>query len=256
MRRRRATAVLAALVWTALVAGCAPAGRPPVVDRSPVLDTRPDARPQSYEVRRGDTLYSIAWRYQLDYRALARANGIGPPYTIYVGQRLRLAETGQASPRAPAAPRAPASPKAPAAPPSSAPSRDRPPVAAPRAPAGSARLAWQAPTAAPLQRSFGGGHRSLDYQLGPTDRIQAAGAGEVVYAGSGLGGFRHLVIVKHDPQYLSAYSFDRALAVREGQRIAAAEPIALASGADRVSRLRFEIRRNGDPVNPGLLFGR
>ncbi|MGA9828849.1 MAG: peptidoglycan DD-metalloendopeptidase family protein [Rhodanobacteraceae bacterium] len=43
-----------------------------------------------YRVERGDTLYSIAFRNGLDYRDLAQWNGIGPPYTIYVGQALHL----------------------------------------------------------------------------------------------------------------------------------------------------------------------
>ena len=41
-------------------------------------------------VVRGDTLYGIAFRNGLDYRDLARWNGIVAPYTIYPGQRLRL----------------------------------------------------------------------------------------------------------------------------------------------------------------------
>ena len=57
-----------------------------------------------YRVQRGDTLYSIAFRHGLDYRELAGWNGIGPPYTILVGQELR---TTPAAPRALAtAPRA------------------------------------------------------------------------------------------------------------------------------------------------------
>ncbi|MDP2608254.1 MULTISPECIES: peptidoglycan DD-metalloendopeptidase family protein [unclassified Oceanobacter] len=39
-------------------------------------------------VRKGDTLYSIAWRYGLDYQGLARANGISSPYTIFPGQKI------------------------------------------------------------------------------------------------------------------------------------------------------------------------
>ena len=49
------------------------------------------ARLGYHTVRRGDTLYSIAFRHGLDYRALAKANGIAPPYTIRIGQALRLA---------------------------------------------------------------------------------------------------------------------------------------------------------------------
>ena len=47
--------------------------------------------PQDYTVKSGDTLYSIAWRYEKDFRAIARWNDIGPPYAIYPGQRLRMA---------------------------------------------------------------------------------------------------------------------------------------------------------------------
>lgn len=43
---------------------------------------------QAYTVSRGDTLYSIAWRYEKDFRELAEWNDIAPPYAIYPGQRL------------------------------------------------------------------------------------------------------------------------------------------------------------------------
>ncbi|HED33184.1 MAG TPA: LysM peptidoglycan-binding domain-containing protein [Gammaproteobacteria bacterium] len=44
--------------------------------------------PLAYTVRKGDTLYSIAWRYEKDYRQVAEWNGITPPFAIYPGQRL------------------------------------------------------------------------------------------------------------------------------------------------------------------------
>lgn len=43
-----------------------------------------------HEVRRGETLYSIAFAYGLDFRELARWNGIGRDYKILVGQKLAL----------------------------------------------------------------------------------------------------------------------------------------------------------------------
>ena len=39
-------------------------------------------------VRKGETLFSIAWRYGVDYRELASANSIYSPYTIYPGQKI------------------------------------------------------------------------------------------------------------------------------------------------------------------------
>ncbi len=46
--------------------------------------------PQAYTVKRGDTLYSIAWRYEKDFRDLAAWNNIQPPYAIFPGQRLQM----------------------------------------------------------------------------------------------------------------------------------------------------------------------
>ena len=43
-----------------------------------------------YQVKPGDTLYSIAFRYGRDYRDLASDNGIAAPYNITVGQNIRL----------------------------------------------------------------------------------------------------------------------------------------------------------------------
>ncbi|MBD8898303.1 peptidoglycan DD-metalloendopeptidase family protein [Rhodanobacter sp. DHG33] len=77
----------------------------------------------SYVVAKGDTLYSIAFRNSVDYRDLAKWNGIDTSYTIWPGQKLRLsppngsapapevATTARANPphvaTAPAAPSAP-----------------------------------------------------------------------------------------------------------------------------------------------------
>ena len=46
------------------------------------------AAPKSYQVKPGDTMFAIAWRFDWDYKELARVNGIKSPYTIYVGQAI------------------------------------------------------------------------------------------------------------------------------------------------------------------------
>lgn len=95
-----------AWVLAALLSACASTGPAPVEERSlgtprrepPRAEARPaaPAAARAYKVQRGDTLYSIAFRHGLDYRDLAGWNGIGAPYTIYVGQELRLAPKGSA----------------------------------------------------------------------------------------------------------------------------------------------------------------
>jgi len=89
----------AALVLAALAA-CSSNAPAPVEDRYGGAAGQP-----TYQVQRGDTLYSIAFRYGLDYRRVAAANNIFPPYTIYPGQVILVRET--ASPGAPPAAVAP-----------------------------------------------------------------------------------------------------------------------------------------------------
>ena len=63
--------------------------------------------PATYVVRPQDTLYSIAWRHNLDYRTLAKWNNIGTDYRVSVGQVLVLEPSGE--PRAPPASQPPGS---------------------------------------------------------------------------------------------------------------------------------------------------
>jgi lipoprotein NlpD len=68
--------------------------------RAPIEDRYAQSLHSVYTVKKGDTLYSIAFRYGLDFRNVAKTNGIVVPYTIYPGQRISLGETvppGQAS---------------------------------------------------------------------------------------------------------------------------------------------------------------
>lgn len=81
--------------------------------------------------------------------------------------------------------------------------------------------------------------------------MRAAAGGQVVYAGSGLLGYGNLIIVNHDEHYLSAYAHNRKILVQEGEDVKAGQVIAElgSSGADR-PKLHFEIRKNGNPVDP------
>ena len=73
----------------------------------------------------------------------------------------------------------------------------------------------------------------------------------MVYAGSGLRGYGNLVIVQHNPTYLTAYGHNESLLVSEGQTVKRGQTIALMgkTDADRV-KLHFEVRQDGKPVNP------
>ncbi|HTA64092.1 MAG TPA: peptidoglycan DD-metalloendopeptidase family protein [Xanthomonadaceae bacterium] len=87
---------LALAVLVGLLGAC---GEAHVVSRAPDEGATTHAAPVpaprhaaagEVEVVRGDTLYGIAFRNGMDFRELAAMNSIQPPYTIYVGQILKL----------------------------------------------------------------------------------------------------------------------------------------------------------------------
>lgn len=81
--------------------------------------------------------------------------------------------------------------------------------------------------------------------------VNAAAAGEVVYAGSELAGYGKLIIMKHNNSYLSAYAHNKELLVREGDSVKAGQKIAeIGSTGTTEPKLHFEIRHNGKPVDP------
>ena len=85
--RRLATIWLAVLVCA--LSACT-VTYAPVIDKYGADYKRGPVTRGVHVVREGETLYSIAWRYGWDFKALASANRIGAPYTIYPGQEIRL----------------------------------------------------------------------------------------------------------------------------------------------------------------------
>ena len=81
--------------------------------------------------------------------------------------------------------------------------------------------------------------------------VRAAAAGRVVYTGSGLRGFGNLLIIKHSNLFLSAYGHNQSLSVKEGDQVALGQTVAsMGLGPGQKPALYFEIRYNGQPVDP------
>lgn len=212
-------------------------------------------------VQPGETLYSIAWRYGRDYRELGDANGIDPPYNLRAGQVLRLDLRGKV-PDGPARPSQPTHETTHRVVVHAPEPEPRPTVE--RAPVRSAPLAdqtqvvsgieWRWPHVGTVLAGFstsGKVNKGLDIAGNSGDPVRAAASGNVVYAGNGLLGYGNLIIVNHNEHFLSAYAHNRKILVQEGDNVKAGQVIAELghSGADR-NKLHFEIRRNGNPVDP------
>jgi lipoprotein NlpD len=189
-----------------------------------------------YVVRPQDTVYSIAWRYGLDFRDLARWNNIGSDFRITVGQTLTLAPSRSTTPA-----------RSKALAPTRAPPSSQGPI---RASPGVSGQVWDWPTdRSGAPRPVPSGGILLSGQLGQD--VRAAAAGRVVYSGTGIRGYGNLIIIKHGENWLSAYAHNRESLVRDGQDIALGQVIGhMGEGAPGKPALYFEIRRNGKPVDP------
>lgn len=158
----------------------------------------------------------------------------------YSEQALAKAQKGDSAPVA----------AAPVAPPP--PSHAEAAKPAPEAPQGPDEVAWGWPAAGKVLAPFNdSSNKGLDLAGKTGDPVLAAGDGKVVYSGSGLRGYGKLVIIKHNNTFLSAYAHNNNILVKEGQSVSKGQKIAEIGNTDTDStKLHFEIRRLGKPVDP------
>ncbi|GIZ52598.1 peptidoglycan DD-metalloendopeptidase family protein [Noviherbaspirillum aridicola] len=112
-------------------------------------------------------------------------------------------------------------------------------------------IAWVWPAEGRIVSTFGDGKRGIDIAGKLGQPVVAAGAGKVLYAGSGIRGYGNLVIVKHSNNLLSAYAHNKTIFVKEDQNVSKGQKIAEMGNSDSEEvKLHFEIRHQGKPVDP------
>ena len=248
------------------LAGCSsqPQQSAPVVDRtarapvpqaSPVAkETAPTPRTLAegeYEVKKGDTLYSIALEYGVDYRELAQWNSLEDPSKIRIGQVLRTkpeeghgAQVSKVAVSTPLESRPLDAPAKPAAKPAAAPPK---PALVPAAGDG---FIWPAKgkVIAAFEQTRGKGV-DIDGRVG--DPIVASAKGKVTYVGSGIRGLGKLLIIQHSDEYLTVYAHTSQILVKEQQVVERGQKIAEIGTSDAERpMLHFQIRKLGRPLDP------
>ncbi|GAC20721.1 peptidoglycan DD-metalloendopeptidase family protein [Paraglaciecola arctica] len=218
---------------------------------------------KTYQVKAGETLYSIAWYSGNDYRDLARINNIAPPYQIRPGQLLTLVElpksiqlksnnsTGQTSKVIVNQAVDPSKKQAYG---ESEQNVNKDPIGSATGQFPDRVKSWHWPTSETVSRGFSAkeqGNKGLDFSGKLGMPILAAADGKVVYTGDALRGFGKLVIIKHSDAYLTAYAHNDNMLVKEQQWVTAGQKIATMgrSGTDKV-QLHFEVRYKGKSINP------
>ncbi len=212
---------------------------------------RPVASKSVYHiVKKGETLYSIAWHYGEDYREVAIWNDIEYPYLIKPGQYVYL-QPGKAPSASQTHTTSASGPRrkntSPGTIRSTATSKPKKTTSITQ------NMRWHWPTQGKVieKYSFGRGKKGIVIAGQRGQRINAAADGRVVYTGSGLQGYGRLIIIKHNDTFLSAYAHNKKILVKEQEKVKRGQHIADMgkSGTDRAS-LHFEIRRNGKPIDP------
>lgn len=195
----------------------------------------------THTVTRGETLYAVAFRYDKDYRQLAAYNRLKPPYALRVGQVLRMYPSSKKAYQAPHAPK----------------HQGR---VLHKTSSGSHRMlkapyrgGFMWPTQGRVVSSFAPsmGKKGIHIAGQKGQPIRASANGVVAYEGNGLPGYGNLIIIKHGGSYLTAYGNNLHNRVKEGQKVKAGQIIADMGLIDRrYWGLHFEIRQQGQPVNP------
>ncbi len=223
--------------------------------------------PKFHRVKKGETLYSIAWFYGYDYRQIALWNDIDYPYLIKPNQAIQLYPSLVR--RASQNTRVPHSKKTLSKQEKARHQRAKQPKRAKKTAVSKdakikntqtarqlaypSKITWRWPTRGKMIYRFGAkrGKKGIGISGKSGQRIVAAAAGRVVYSGSGLRGYGQLIIIKHNDTYLSAYANNKKIWVKEQQKVKLGQHIAdMGSNGAKNSMLHFEIRKNGKPVNP------
>lgn len=251
--------IILSLMMVMVLNGCGNRETPAPVEESLYREARP--KDNRHVVSEGETLFAVAFRYDMDYAALARLNHLEQPYTVQVGQVLYLSSNNQngyvkkdnagtgwqpleSSSHKPSQPQR--------RPSKSVVSQEKSVgFWSNMLPNHSNR--WMKPAEGRVLHGFAPtmGQKGIDIAGRAGDNIRASAGGIVAYAGTGLPGYGNLIIIKHDNQWLTAYGHNQKNLVREGQKIKAGQIIAEMGTIERhIYGVHFEMRQLGRPVNP------
>ena len=237
----------------------------------------------THTIQSGESLYTIARRYDVTTQALVQANALSSPDRIVVGQKIvipgraDLLATRAPAPAAPAPTEvATASPivtpapaqastaavadasvldsaatPAPAATATPAPAQVAAVPAAEPAMSGADKFRW--PVSGRVITDFAASKGTgINIEVPEGTSVKAAENGTVIYTGSGVEGYGNLVLVRHPNGYVSAYAHLQSISVSKGAVINRGDTIGAAGMTGSVSRpqLHFELRKGATPVDP------
>ncbi len=238
----------------------------------------------THTIASGESLYTIARRYEVTTQAIVQANNLSSPDKIVVGQKVIIpgradllatkaptTQVASATPMAAPAPAqqtlpqaapnalqaaAPAATPLPTATPQAAPAQAAPvqvasvPAAEP-AMSGSDKFRW--PVSGRVMVDFASSKGTgINIEVPEGSAVKAAENGTVIYVGSGVEGYGNLILIRHPNGYVSAYAHLQSMSVAKGAVVGRGDTIGASGMTGSVTKpqLHFELRKGATPVDP------
>ncbi|CAH2789225.1 MAG: Membrane proteins related to metalloendopeptidases [uncultured Paraburkholderia sp.] len=235
--------LLAATALGAMFSGCTtmPWDSTPFYNSAPTRPTTLSMVPVPagfYRVNPGDSMAGIASAYGRTPQDIGSWNGLPPNSPVTPGQVLRVSP--------------PMASGSVVTPPVNLGGPNPPSATAKPAPSGPQQGVLQWPLRGPILHTFAPG-KSNGVVIGgrPGDPVKAAATGRVVYAGTGIEAYGPLIIIKHDDSLITAYGQNSTLLVKESDAVAQGQTIGeVGVDSHGVASIQFEVRQNGQPVDP------
>jgi murein DD-endopeptidase MepM/ murein hydrolase activator NlpD len=262
-------------------------GAPAAVGMSAPQATPIPANAYTHQIASGESLYTIARRYDVTTQAIVQANGLGSPDKIVVGQRIiipgradLLATKGpqtvtqvasaapvlgsqpmplgsrpgtQSAPLQATLPSAPAAAPVQQAAPLAAPVVQQASVQQPAAEPVSSGEKFRWPASGRVITDFASSKGTgINIEVPEGSPVKAAENGTVIYVGSGVEGYGNLILLRHPNGFVSAYAHLKSMSVAKGDTVNRGDGIGTAGMTGSVSKpqLHFELRKGATPVDP------
>ena len=246
---------------TLMMVGCATKPTYQAANQAgPKIITNGQGVPNYHGVQRGDTVSQIAARYRLNYRQIGALNGLDSKYTIYSGQWLKLwqGEPVRATNNNRYNASTPTQSQPTYTPPvTNTPNYSQNPVYEVTA---NATSGYEYPSRNQVTRNFDAAAGNMGMWFAGTmgDPVLASQSGTVLYSGNGLPEYGNLIMIRHSDNYITAYAHNSALLVKEGEAVQRGQRIANmgSSGQTNQVGLEFQVRLNGNPIDPRAVLGR
>lgn len=234
------------------------------VPAQPTTTTRVEL--QEITVAAGDTLYSLSRKYSVPVNDLAVMNNLSAPFTLSVGQKLRVPNLSTAPVRSTvsasgtttvvAGGKTAVTEKAPVTAQtkekiSSDPTQKLPTISA----RSSSKFSW--PVQGKILSGYGAKSDGLfndGINIAATrgTAVKAAENGVVAYAGNEVKGMGNLIIVQHSGGWMTVYAHLDSMTVRRGTKVSVGQKIGTVGETGKVDQpqLHFEIRKGTKAYNP------